>query len=45
MVPTHDLNECPAKVYVMKEMGDGRKEPEGEKNNPFAALERLKKTK
>jgi DUF177 domain-containing protein len=45
MVPTHDLNECPARVYVKKEMGAGRKEAEGEKKNPFAALESLKKTK
>jgi uncharacterized protein len=45
MVPTHELSECPGKVYVRKEMGGGRHEADGEKKNPFAVLDRLKKTK
>ncbi|WP_372524131.1 DUF177 domain-containing protein [Sulfuricaulis sp.] len=45
MVPTHELSECPGKVYVRKEMGDGRQQTDGEKKNPFAVLDRLKKTK
>ena len=45
MVPTHELSECPAKVYVRKEIGGGRQEADGEKKNPFAVLDRLKKTK
>ena len=45
MVPTHELSECQAKVYARKEMGGGRQEADGEKKNPFAVLDRLKKTK
>ncbi len=45
MVPTHELSECPTKVYARKEMGGGRHEADGEKKNPFAVLDRLKKTK
>jgi uncharacterized protein len=45
MVPTHELSECPAKVYVRKEIGGGRQQADGGKKNPFAVLDRLKKTK
>ena len=45
MVPTHALSECPAKAYVKKELDSGRHEADGEKKNPFAVLDRLKKTK
>ena len=45
MVPTHELSECPAKAYVKKELDGGRHEADGEKKNPFAVLDKLKKTK
>jgi len=45
MVPAHALSECPAKVYARKEMSGGRQEADGEKKNPFAVLDGLKKTK
>jgi uncharacterized protein len=46
MVPAHEFSECPGKVYVKKELDSGRHEAaDGEKKNPFAVLDKLKKTK
>ena len=45
MVPTHELSECPAKVYVKNNLGRDGKDVRGAKKNPFAILDGLKKTK
>jgi len=45
MVPTHELNQCPAKVYIaepvaQKDLSDVKQQ----KKNPFSVLSKIKKT-